>query len=68
LAQTPLQRRALVQKVARAVPGAESRNAARARAQGHQLQVRSKGAHKNFAMAILAKRGEIQAEVADADE
>jgi hypothetical protein len=42
--------------------------AARARAQGHQLQARSKGAHKNVAMALLAMRGEMQAEVADADD
>lgn len=36
--------------------------------QGHQLQARSKGAHKNVAMALLAMRGEMQPEVAGADE
>ena len=36
--------------------------------QSHQLQARSKGAHKNAAMALLAMRGDMQSDVADAEE
>ena len=38
------------------------------RAQGHQLAARSKAAHKNAGMSLLAMRGELQPEVTEAEE
>jgi hypothetical protein len=40
----------------------------RLRAQGHQLAARSKAAHKNAGMSLLAMRGELQPEVTEAEE